>query len=328
MKQMPISGSIAAVIVSYNSAEVLAECICALIDHLAPEQVIVVDNASKDNSTSVALELGAELIASDTNAGFGAACNLGARSATCDLLLFVNPDVCVTSAKAQALRELARREPFGLVGPRTLQVGERGHYEPALRKILPWPLSIAREAFGPLLPRELSGRGGASLPPPGARSWLNGALLLARRTEFLGLGGFDERLFLYYEDMELSQRYVSQGLPVSVTDAITGRHALGGSSGPTDAPSPTSSAASAISSIEMVGIAHGYRSARRAWTLYRSLSWAATTLMKLTSRGPISTRSQRKLSQLHGTRAAAASLLADSGCHYPIVRSLSKQPDA
>jgi hypothetical protein len=300
--------AITAIVVSYNSAAVLVECICALREHLGVDQVIVVDNASLDESVVVARGLGAEVIANRSNIGFGAACNLGVRAATHEVVMFVNPDVCITSADRKALSEFAARTPLGLVAPRALVVGEPGHEELGLRQVLPCH------------------RGGA-LGLPGSQRWLSGALLIVARSEFIGLGGFDERLFLYYEDMELSRRYLNSGFPISVTDAITGRHALGGSSGPTDAPSATVSAASAMSSIEVVGIIHGFRSARCAWILYRDARRLATVLLWLAARGPLSARGQRKLREFRSTQAAATALLANSVCHYPLVKTFSQDLD-
>ena len=320
-----MSSPITAIIVSYNSAAVLAECIGALREHLAPAQVVVVDNASADRSVNVARDLGTEVIVGRSNLGFGAACNLGVRSAKHDIVMFVNPDVYVTSADVKELRELVRRRPLGLVAPRTLLVGENGRQNTGLRQILPWPFSVTREALGPLLPRELSRQRGISLRLPGARPWLNGALLIGSRSEFVDLGGFDERLFLYYEDMELSRRYVRHGLPISVTDAITGHHALGGSSGSNDAPTATVSAASAMSSIEVVGITHGCCSAYLAWVLYRNARRFSTAVLRLTSRGPLSARSQRKLREFRNTRAASTALLTSSTCHYPMIKTFSQQ---
>ena len=281
-----------AVVVSYNSAAVLPICIDALREHLTPDQLLVVDNASTDASVTVAREHGADVIMNHVNGGFGAGCNLGARSARNGLLLFVNPDVCITSVNAVKLQELAARRPLGLIGPRMLLAEDSEHHEPSLRKIVPWPCHIAREALGPVLPHEISGRLRASLDFPVRRSWLWGALVLAARTEFLGMGGFDERLFLYYEDQELSIRYKRHGLPLSVTDAVAGRHAGGGSSGATGAPRAVPRAASAMSSIELVGITHGPRDAHRAWVLYQCLQRCATAVVWLAASGPLSARSR------------------------------------
>jgi N-acetylglucosaminyl-diphospho-decaprenol L-rhamnosyltransferase len=316
---------IAAIIVSYNSATALPECLASLHDCLGPAQVIVVDNASSDASVAIARELDAEVIASDSNLGFGAACNLGALSAEHEILLFVNPDVRVVSVDVARLRELIGRRPFGLLAPRALLVGEG--QEPNLRRVPSWPYSVAREAFGPVLPRELSGRRGAVHGLRRRRRWLNGALLLAARSEFLDLGGFDERLFMYYEDQELSRRYARRRLPVWVTDAITARHAVGGSSGAHGDLRPIPSAASAMSSIELVGIVHGPRRARCAWSLYRGLRWCATAVVRLTARGPLSSRSEQKLLELSSTRSAMGILLSESDFHYRLVKEFTRGGD-
>jgi GT2 family glycosyltransferase len=59
-------------------------------------------------------------------------------------------------------------------------------------------------------------------------------MLLARRAEFLRLGGFDRRFFLYYEDRDLAARYRQAELPIRITTALEGAHAESGSSGTDD----------------------------------------------------------------------------------------------
>jgi N-acetylglucosaminyl-diphospho-decaprenol L-rhamnosyltransferase len=318
---------ITVIIVSYNSASVLPGCIDALWEHLAPDQLLVVDNASTDTSATVAHQHGAEVIVNSVNGGFGAGCNLGARSARNDLLLFVNPDVCIMSVDAVKLQELAMRRPLGLLAPRELLAEDGAHHDPSVRRIVPWPYRVAREALGPLLPREVSSRLRTSRDSPGRRSWLSGALLFSARTEFLDLGGFDERLFLYYEDQELSRRYAKRGLPLSVTDTVAGRHMGGGSSGAEEPLRPVPRAASAMSSIELVGITHGPRVARRAWALYQGLRRCTTVVVGLMAKGPLSARSARKQDELRSTQSAAATLLEGPAPHYPLVKVLARGSD-
>ena len=161
---------VTAIIVSYNSASVLPASITALRTHLAPDQLLVVDNASTDRSVGVASEHGADVIVSRVNQGFGASCNLGARSARNDHLLFVNPDVCVMSVDRVKLQKLTERRPFGLMAPRELLAEDATYYEPGVRRIMPWPCRVAREALGPVLPREISSRSRTPAGSPGRRS--------------------------------------------------------------------------------------------------------------------------------------------------------------
>ena len=88
-------------------------------------------------------------------------------------------------------------------------------------------------------------------------------MLLAARDEFLGLGGFDPRFFLYYEDRDLSHRYRNAGLPIATTDALRGTH-LGTGSSADDGLRVTPMAWSLLGWIQYVAIHDGDRQARRA----------------------------------------------------------------
>jgi GT2 family glycosyltransferase len=62
------------------------------------------------------------------------------------------------------------------------------------------------------------------------KRFLVGAVLITRAEDFASVGRFDERIFLYGEDRDLSSRYRQRRLPLSVTDAISAAHDVGGSS--------------------------------------------------------------------------------------------------
>jgi hypothetical protein len=189
---------------------------------------------------------------------------------------------------------------------------------------MPWPCNIAREALGPVLPRKITRRLFALTDTPGAHSWLSAALLLCARTEFLDLGGFDERFFLYYEDQELSRRYEAHGLPLAVTDAINGHHVCGGSSATHDVARSIPCAASAMSSVEIVSIVHGPRSGKLAWVLYDGFRRCASAVARLMAWGPLSAQGTRKLSELHGTHDAIRVLVEGSRSHYPHVKAVTR----
>jgi GT2 family glycosyltransferase len=312
-----------AIVVSHNSSAVLAGCIEALQAQLSPDELLVVDNASHDGSPGIARALGARVIVNPSNAGFGAGCNRGASSAENELVMFVNPDVRVVAVDAQALGERLARRPLGLLAPSALIGSDGKQPECSLRRTLPWPCNVAREALGPVLPRELAQRLSAAIDSPGNRPWLSGAALLCARAEFLWVGGFDERLFLYYEDQELSRRYRAHGLPLSVTDAITARHLRGGSSGADGEQRPIPRAASALSSVEVVGISNGPRDLRVAWMLMKALRRCVGLWVTLIARGRFSVRARRKLDELRTTEDAIGQLLGESSPSYPQVKSLT-----
>lgn len=311
------------VIVSHNSADLLARCVASVRHYLSGAELIVVDNASRDESLAVARAHDCDVIANETNIGYGSACNIGALRARRSLLMFLNPDVRITSLDSDGLTALAGHRPLGLVAPRKLQLEGAGHSESGLRRSWPWGYSVAREAIGPIIPREIS-RLGRHLPASfGRRPWLTGAALVALRSEFLDVGAFSDHLFLYYEDQELSCRYRGRGLPVTVTDAIQVSHEVGGSSSRDRVLRPVPSAASALSSVEFVGLVHGHRQAQIAWRLFRSLRWLQLTVMRRGARVFPSHRISNKLRELDDTGNAIERLLHDGQGFYPLVKHLA-----
>jgi N-acetylglucosaminyl-diphospho-decaprenol L-rhamnosyltransferase len=209
--------SVSVVMVTYNSALCIESCVAAVARVLPDAERIVVDNASSDDTRAVAEEAGARVVARERNEGFGRACNAGVEEAKGAFVLFVNPDVELTEVDTVELEALFVRRPFGLAAPALSTRGRWiGDYvDNTLRALRPRELATWE------VPREVNGDA----------AWASGEILLVRRDEFLSLGGFDSRFFLYYEDRDLSARYREAGLPVTKTDAIAGTHVRGGSSG-------------------------------------------------------------------------------------------------
>src|SRR5215204_6601702 len=92
--------SISAVVVTYNSAACVGGCIASVQGLLPSAEIVVVDNASDDQTTDVVRSSAprARLIESGENVGFGRACNIGAEAANGSHVLFLNPDVLVLGA--------------------------------------------------------------------------------------------------------------------------------------------------------------------------------------------------------------------------------------
>jgi N-acetylglucosaminyl-diphospho-decaprenol L-rhamnosyltransferase len=208
--------AITAVVVAFDSAHALPDCLAAL----GREGVgtIVVDNASADGSAELAERLGATVIRNPGNQGYGRANNAGARAASGEFILIVNPDVILDPGAVAALAAAAVRYPdFGLMAPRLVEADGRLFFQP-------------RSLLSPYLPNP-SGRlnrpeGDCCAP------FLSGACLLARRELFLRLGGFDDNIFLFYEDDDLCRRVADAGFAlVHVHDAVA-RHGRGRSSAP------------------------------------------------------------------------------------------------
>ncbi|MBN9451000.1 MAG: glycosyltransferase family 2 protein [Bosea sp.] len=210
------AAAITAIVVSFDSAQVLPAC----LDSLAREGVpaIVVDNASGDASTEIAARHGALVLRNERNEGYGRANNLGAHAATTPFILIVNPDLEMQPGAVAALLSAAEAYPDAAAfAPRLVEPSGRVFLQP--RSLLsPDHLNRARRIVLP--------EGDACLP------FLSGACLLLRREVFLKLGGFDPAIFLFYEDDDLCRRLRDAGHALIHVDGAEARHGRGKSSVP------------------------------------------------------------------------------------------------
>jgi GT2 family glycosyltransferase len=207
---------VTAIVVAFDSAHALPECLGALAADGVP--ALVVDNASTDDTAALAEGQGARVIRNPRNEGYGRANNIGARAAGTDFLLVVNPDCTVEKGAVAALVEAARRYPdAGLFAPRIVEPSGRVFYQP-------------RSLLSPYLHNP---KGRLVLPEGEACApFFSGACFLIRRSLFLGLGGFDENIFLFYEDDDLCRRVADAGHALIYVPQATVRHGRGRSSEP------------------------------------------------------------------------------------------------
>jgi N-acetylglucosaminyl-diphospho-decaprenol L-rhamnosyltransferase len=221
-------GAIEIVTVAYMSREPLSALLRALPTQFA---ITVVDNsrARDDLAELVSARPGSTYIDAGANLGFGAACNLAARSTTRPYLLLLNPDTLPDAdLLLEIVREVARDPRCAACGPAlvdedgTLQLGGGG-----------WqitPFRAAAWAFGAdrLLPR-----GGLWFRSRRTRAvdveWLAGTCLALRRDVFLDIGGFDVGYFLYQEDMDLGRRLLARGYRQVLRGDLLLQHTRGGS---------------------------------------------------------------------------------------------------
>jgi GT2 family glycosyltransferase len=206
---------VTAIVVTFDSAHALPECLGALAADGVP--AIVVDNASTDDTVATAERQGVRVIRNAHNEGYGRANNIGARGADTEFVLIVNPDCIVDKGAVAALVDAARRYPdTAFFAPRIVEPSGRVFYQPRslLASYLPNP-------SGKLVLPE----GEACAP------FFSGACFLIRRGVFLKLGGFDENIFLFYEDDDLCRRLADSGSALIYVPQAVVRHGRGQSSG-------------------------------------------------------------------------------------------------
>ena len=227
------SAQVDVVIVSYNQRERLLECLESVRSHTEGTHLIVVDNASSDGSGEAARRCApeVELLALDTNLGFAAGANRGAARGGAPYILLLNNDARLQPGAMDKLRAGLDQDRVAAAGPRLL--GSDRQVELSLgRTLSPWNEAkfriveaLYRDGRGPL-----AGAVKRHYERSRETRSLSGACILLRREAFEQVGCFDERFFLYAEDIDLCRRLRRAGYRLwYVADALVD-HTRGASS--------------------------------------------------------------------------------------------------
>lgn len=229
------------VIVNWNSGHFLRGCLDALeAAHAAAPRLMasvsVVDNGSSDGSLDGAERVGLPLrvLRNGDNRGFAAACNQGAACGVAGYLLFLNPDAAVSAHALRTALAYMERPEHGHVGICGVQLlDEAGEVARSCARF-PSPRMFAHAALGldRVFPSRCRRARMAEWDHRATRcvDQVIGAFFLIRRAVFAQLGGFDERYFVYFEEVDLSYRARQAGhLSVYLAD-VQAWHRGGGSS--------------------------------------------------------------------------------------------------
>ena len=222
------------VIVSYRSRDVIRRA----VEHLAAQpdiSVIVVDNASGDGSLDEVAELQVTARQLERNVGFAAGCNEGWRLGSAQYVLFLNPDARIDPASVRRLALVLDEGPsVGIAAP--LIRDAAGALEYSQRRFPRLVSTFSQALFlHRLFPRrawvdELV-RDPTAYAERRSVDWVSGACLLVRRELLERLGGWDERFFMYCEDVDLCKRVRDLGFAVVFEPATVAMHE-GGASAP------------------------------------------------------------------------------------------------
>lgn len=213
--------SIAIIVVNYGSHDLLARNFADAPWLESDAQLFVVDNftsgAELTSLSELAHNQGWRVVESPTNVGFGAGVDLGVAAAIergHELLLLINPDVAMTSGVLSALRDQIASDPMVMVSPRIVTPSGKLWFDGGLVDLDSGRVRTAA---------------GADMRAPFA--WLSGACLALSSTLWRRAGGFDAEYFLYWEDVDFSQRVVRAGGTLLVRNDLQVVHDVGGTQG-------------------------------------------------------------------------------------------------
>ncbi|RTL93356.1 MAG: glycosyltransferase family 2 protein [Hyphomicrobiales bacterium] len=212
--------ALAFIIVTHNSSKVIGYCLDKLADLSAdlPNEIIVVDNGSTDDTLERIARPGVTILRNMRNEGFAAAANRGATAARAGHLCFLNPDCMMTLSVAGAALAVLQAKPGAIAVPDYIDwQGERtAGRQPGYSRVK-------------LIADILRNHGKARLAErlrqlPGYDcddwSWPLAAALFTSRGGFARLGGFDERYFCYMEDVAIGVEMAKRGLEIVRLDQV------------------------------------------------------------------------------------------------------------
>jgi GT2 family glycosyltransferase len=199
------------VIVNWNTGSFLYECILSLLNYGKDliQDIIVVDNHSSDDSLDKIQNIdGVILIENDKNYGFAKGCNIGANYSKSDFILFLNPDARIyVNTLAICLNFYQKKENnnIGILGVKLEdeegKINSRCSRFPSVSNIFSHALGLDR--FFPSLSSFM-----LEFDHESTRfvDQIIGAFFMVRKETYNQIGGFDERFFLYMDEVDFSFR--------------------------------------------------------------------------------------------------------------------------
>ncbi|WP_426228547.1 glycosyltransferase family 2 protein [Pseudarthrobacter sp. DSP2-3-2b1] len=233
--------TVSVIVVTYNSANLLTQCVESLRSSECISEVIIWDNDSKDSPALIVTKLveagnysfDITLHECDANIGFAKAVNSAADLTSGDYLLLLNPDCLIDGGGVDKLvHQLQIDSSIGVIAPSITHPSGRLRVKSA--GFEPTASNMLSQALG--LPQFSSLSKGFNLYSKGETGtstevdWVSGACLLMRADRWRQLEGLSERWFMYAEDIELCRRLRAEGLRVVHYGGVHSSHLVGASS--------------------------------------------------------------------------------------------------
>ena len=231
----PNNLKIAVIIVNYNASYHLKACVDSLEKCPLEKEIVVVDNASADDSlVPLAAMPSVRIIRNTSNLGFATACNQGVNSTTAPVLLFLNPDCTFKPAALVNLMDVLLQGPqVGMVGG--LLVNLDDSEQPGGRRAIPTPWRSFVRGFGlshlakrwPKLFYDFHMHKEPLPTEPIEVEAISGACMMVRRDVMQDVGLWDEGYFLHCEDLDWCMRFRQKGWKIMFVPSAKITHAQG-----------------------------------------------------------------------------------------------------
>jgi len=211
---------VVAVVVDYHADHVLVSCVDSLFSNEL-RHVVVVENGEAGSVPPTLLERGVLVVSPGVNLGYGGGVNRGvAVAAASEFILVSNPDVVLHDGAVGALVAYLDLHPdVALVGPEIRRPD--GTVYPSRRDFPNVLLAGLHAVLEPIWAKNPATARYRSTRGDGAVDWVSGACFLVRRASFEAVGGFDERYFMFAEDMALCWALREHGdLVAATSDAV------------------------------------------------------------------------------------------------------------
>ncbi|NNN00459.1 MAG: glycosyltransferase family 2 protein [Acidimicrobiaceae bacterium] len=221
-----VSSRVSAVVVDFHAEVALVKCVESLRAN-GVEDIVVVENGDVGSSRQALANSKVTVVEPGINLGYGRGVNRGAATSPArEFLLISNPDVIVHDGAVGALIDyLDTHLEVGIVGPQIVRPD--GTVYPSQRVFPNVWLAGLHALLEPLWPTNPATRRYRSSQPDEEVDWISGAFLLIRRRVFEAVGGFDERYFMFAEDMALCWHVHELGHAVASTTSAVVTHIEG-----------------------------------------------------------------------------------------------------
>jgi N-acetylglucosaminyl-diphospho-decaprenol L-rhamnosyltransferase len=236
METIPAANALGVVVVHYESGPLLEACIRSLRADAGagPIELVVVDNGSSDGSVDTLLRAfpDVQVIRAPGNVGYARGANLGIAATRADAVVVLNSDTRVEPGSLRALSDRLAREPrLGACGPR--MKNDDGSDYPSARQLPGTRVAVMHGLLGLWWPQNRYTARYRQLDAPADRAravdWVSGGAMWLRRAALDDIGGWDERYFMYLEDVDLCWQLRRAGWDIAYEPAGVVWHTQGAS---------------------------------------------------------------------------------------------------